>query len=373
MRWLPWVRCMRRLRTIVLLLMVASVATSAGASATKRVRIAVLGLFHSNQFVVEASSASPMLVDSGQQQFVAGAGARQTVSIHRIGSKVIVEAAGSRIVGERFTFGPRSGGESDFVLAVPGKLRRRYRGNLVVTVGATAGKAELIAVVEMDIETAVASIVAAELSSAAPLEALKAQAVVTRSFLASGGRRHPYAEFCDTTHCQFLREPPPPASPAALAVRATAGLVLAWKCKPFAAMYSASCGGHTHSLAEVGDAQIGDPAPDYPYFSVECAYCRRRPEKWSSQISHKDATALAPNREQERIQAARKLGWSTLPSNTFTQSDVAGDVVLNGVGRGHGVGLCQRGASGMAQHGEDFRTILLHYFPNTTIESVPAR
>jgi peptidoglycan hydrolase-like amidase len=35
--------------------------------------------------------------------------------------------------------------------------------------------------------------------------------------------------------------------------------------------------------------------------------------------------------------------------------------------------LCQRGAVGMALDGVDFRTILAHYFPNTTIESVALR
>jgi stage II sporulation protein D len=67
---------------------------------------------------------------------------------------------------------------------------------------------------------------------------------------------------------------------------------------------------------------------------------------------------------------ARKLGWNTLPSDTFARSDAVGDVVLNGVGRGHGVGMCQRGAIGMALDGKDLRTILDHYFPNTTVESV---
>jgi hypothetical protein len=133
-------------------------------------------------------------------------------------------------------------------------------------------------------------------------------------------------------------------------------------------MYSASCSGHTHSLA-----QVGARTDDYPYYSVECAYCRRHPEKWSSQLNRKDADALVPNSEQERIQSARKLGWNTLPSNSFTRSDGGSNVVLNGVGRGHGVGLCQRGATGMALDGADFRTILAHYFPNTTIESVAVR
>jgi len=340
----------------VLLLLVAASAT---ASATERVRIAVLGLFHSSQFVVEASSTFPILVDSGQQQFIVGAGVSQNIAVRRNGRKVIVEGAGPQVVGERFTFGARSGGEAEFVLAVPGKLRRRYRGNLTIT----AGKAELVAVVEMELETAVGSILAAELSPDAPLETMKAQAVVSRSFLVSGGHRHPFADFCDTTHCQFLREPPPASSRAALAVRTTTGLVLGWKGHPFAAMYSASCGGHTHSLA-----QVGAPIVDYPHFSVECAYCRRHPERWSSQLSKRDADALVRNSEHERIRAARKLGWNTLPSNSFTQSDAVGNVVLNGVGRGHGVGLCQRGATGMALDGLDFRTILDHYFPNTTVE-----
>jgi stage II sporulation protein D len=346
---------------IALLLLLAASVT---ALATERVRIAVLGLFHANQFVVEASPPFPMLVDSGQQQFVAGDGVRQKIAVRRSGRKVIVEGAGPRIVGDRFTFIARAGSESEFVLAVPGKFHRRYRGSLTIT----ASKTELVAVVDIELETAVASIVAAESFPDSPLEALKAQAVVSRSFLVSGGRRHPFADFCDTTHCQFLRELPPPTSRAALAVRATSGLVLAWKGRPFAAMYSASCGGHTHSLA-----QVGAPVVDYPYFSVECAYCRRHPEKWSSQLNKKDARALVPNNERERIQAARKLGWNTLPSNSFTQSDAVGNVVLNGVGRGHGVGLCLRGAVGMALDGVDFRTILAHYFPNTTIESVALR
>ena len=135
-------------------------------------------------------------------------------------------------MAERLTFGARSGGESEFVLVVPGKLRRRYRGNLTIT----AGKGELTAVIAMELETAVASVVAAELSSDAPLEALKAQAVVSRSFLVSGGPRHAYADFCDTTHCQFLREPPAPASRAALAARATR----AW-CSPGRASRSPPC------------------------------------------------------------------------------------------------------------------------------------
>ncbi len=347
-----------RWRASIIFMLVTAI--SASALENGQVRVEVLGLFHTKEIVVEVLPSSPLLVDSGQRQFVAGADARQSLHIGLAGEGITVQNGDSTMIGERFTFSARQGGEGEFILAVPGKLRRHYRGKLVLL---ARGK-ELQMVVEMGIETAVASVIAAELPSDSPWEALKAQAVVSRSYLLKGGHRHINADFCDTTHCQFLREPPSAGSRAALAARATQGEILTWKGQPFAAMYSASCGGHTHSLAQVGAATV-----DYPYFEVECAYCRHSPEKWSSQLSKPDATALVPNNERERIRSARKLGWGTVPSSDFTQSELdAGTVVLNGVGRGHGVGLCQHGATGLAIEGKDYRAILAHYFPNTTVE-----
>lgn len=167
MRWTP---------TIAALLLVARfvMPATAAASPPEPVRIAVMGLFHSSEFAVEVSPSSPMLVGSGQRQFVAGVDASQSIAIVRSGRKIIVRAGGSQIVGEKFTFSARQGGDCDFVLGVPGKLHRHYRGKLLVSVG----NRELLTVVEMDLETAVASVVAAESPGDAPLEAMKAQAVV---------------------------------------------------------------------------------------------------------------------------------------------------------------------------------------------------
>jgi stage II sporulation protein D len=44
--------------------------------------------------------------------------------------------------------------------------------------------------------------------------------------------------------------------------------------------------------------------------------------------------------------------------------------ILQGTGQGHGIGLCQSGAKAMAEEGADFRLILTHYYPNTTIQSL---
>lgn len=349
---------MRAPRLISLALLITSITS---AHAADRVRIAVLGLFHPKQLIVYASPSSPLLVDSGRKQFVAGVGAAQRIMVNSSRSHLTALAGASQVQGEKMAFSARSGQDADFVMSVPGKIRRHYRGKLLII----SGSRELIPIVEMDLETAVASVVAAELPADSPLEAQKAQAIVSRSYLVSSTHRHPYADFCDTTHCQFLREPPPARSRAAIAARDTTGLVIAWKGQPIPAMFSASCGGRTHSLAEVGYATEG-----YPYYSVDCPYCRLSPERWSSHLNLSEAGSLSAGDERSRIKTARKLGWKSLQSNNYTQSKSTDGIVLNGVGRGHGVGLCQRGAAALARSGKDFRFILAHYFPNTTIQSL---
>lgn len=246
------------------------------------------------------------------------------------------------------------------LLEIPGKIKRKYEGTLDIK--AKAGEA--IPVVQMDLEIAVASVVQAEALSDTPLEALKAQAVVSRSYLVAGRGRHSDFDFCDTTHCQFLREPPEAHSPAAQATAATRGLVLTYNDKPIAAMFTRSCGGETRTPAEAGL-----PSADYSYYSVHCKICYKSPVRWTRRLSREDAALLSQG-ENGRIALGRKLGWNAVPSYNFTVREQGNRVVLEGVGQGHGVGLCQRGARGMGELGSDFRAILDHYFPNTTLKSL---
>ena len=44
---------------------------------------------------------------------------------------------------------------------------------------------------------------------------------------------------------------------------------------------------------------------------------------------------------------------------------------LTGKGYGHGVGMCQWGANGMAKRGAGYREILARYYPRTRIASSP--
>jgi len=250
-------------------------------------------------------------------------------------------------------------GDADFRLAVPGKLERRYRGVLEIT----PQTRELEAVVVMNLEVAVASAVAAESPPGAPLEALKAQAVVTRSYYAAARGRHLRFDFCDTTHCQFLRQPPPAGDPAWQAAQSTRGWVLAYAGSTVPALYSASCGGRTHTLAE-----LGLHGPGYPYFAVDCPYCQKRAPTWESRLDPAAGKPLLGNKsERARLQVGRELGWSAVPGNDYHARLEGGEVVVSGRGAGHGLGLCQAGASDMAAHGAGFRSILEHYFPNTIL------
>jgi stage II sporulation protein D len=52
------------------------------------------------------------------------------------------------------------------------------------------------------------------------------------------------------------------------------------------------------------------------------------------------------------------------------QRDASGGIasaVFAGKGWGHGVGLCQVGAYGMAMRGSDYKEILSHYYPGTSL------
>lgn len=353
-----------RMRVRIKLAITCGVLIMAGALALaedlriREVRIGVLGLFHPRQFTVSAVDGGAIVVHAGQETFVLEKSSGIHVAeVHALGSMMVVQA-GTRVVHTPdLTFTGRASGPADFLLAVPGKITRHYRGTLELKPASDV----LVAVVSMDLESAVASVVAAESFSGAPLEALKAQAVAARSYLAARKGRHSEFDFCDTTHCQFLRDPPGPGS-AAEAASATRGLVLIYQSQPIAAMYTRSCNGRTRTPAE-----LGLPPGSYPYYTVDCKYCREHPSRWQNRISAQDAATLHSSDELARLRLDRRLGWSTAPSNSFAARREGDQVILEGTGAGHGIGLCQSGAQAMAEEGANFRQILRHYYPNAII------
>jgi peptidoglycan hydrolase-like amidase len=252
------------------------------------VHISVLGSFHPVQFELQPAKGQTLVVESqGNTEIVQG---DRTFSL----------TGPAKVSG-------RNGAMVHFRLAAPGAAPREYVGRLEVR----RSGSELLAIVEMDRETAVAAIVEAEGTAGLPFEARKAQAVVTRSYLAGAHNRHQGFDFCDTEHCQLLKGLAHPAGAGSRAALETRGQVLVYKGDVIPAMYSANCGGHTKSLAQTKWEGAAIPQPGYPYFSVACP--------------------------------------------------------LRGKASGHGVGMCQLGAIAIAEHGYPARIILGHYFPGTTI------
>ena len=319
------------------------------------VDVSVFSLFHPKSLMVRPVENSVLSVSEDHEATTA------PVRVQLRGQHVTAVVNGKRIDSSRLRFASRSGQETDFFLSVPGKITRRFHG--VLTIQPTTR--ELVAIVTLDRELAVASAVKAEAPAHAPLEALKAQAVVARSFYLGSKGRHADFDFCDTTHCQLFKQPPGPRDSATIAAQATAGLVLRYHDQIVPALFSGNCGGRTRSLAEVGIETTG-----YPYYPVEHAYCERNSKHWQARLESSEARALAHSRsEHDRLALGRKVGWNVVPSNHYEVIEEGKTLIFSGSGMGHGLGLCQNGAAEMAREGNDFREILLFFFPNTELSS----
>jgi stage II sporulation protein D len=264
------------------------------------------------------------------------------------------------------------------------------RGEEMIRVRVSEGSGE---VVELRLEDYVAGVVAGEMPASFPEEARKAQAVAARSYaltrkLEAQAAGRGWDIGANTLSQVFARNPGPAARAAA---EATAGEVLAVNQEPVEAYFHASCGGRT----EGGFAALGR---DYPYLaSVECGRCNGAPKvRWTVELAPRElaqAAGLPGKATAARIVARsptgraasveiqagdrratvpaaelrQRLGFSRLPSLAFELRAARGAFVLEGRGQGHGAGLCQWGAAGMAREGKTYRQILLHYYPGAEV------
>ncbi|NOZ87105.1 MAG: SpoIID/LytB domain-containing protein [Deltaproteobacteria bacterium] len=248
--------------------------------------------------------------------------------------------------------------------------------------------------ISISMESYLERVVSAETWPGWHIEALKAQAVASRSYAlrkllhAKGG-----FDLKATVQDQVMSKKVRPD--AVQAVRLTRGLVLTYKGVPIRALFHSTCGGKTTYAERVW------PGEGVPYLRpVECHYCEISPRfLWQSRVPVGKARkklarlGLSPGSpikiepldpdEAGRcskvrlggkdgiivpVQKLRKvLGFDVLRSAIFSAKVKDGYLVLEGRGAGHGVGMCQWGAEGMARKGKNFREILEHYYPGTRI------
>jgi stage II sporulation protein D len=259
-------------------------------------------------------------------------------------------------------------------------------------------------VVTLSLEDYVLGVLSLEAAVEDEPEALKAQAIVSRTYALKNLGRHASEGFdlCSNTHCQQYMSAEGRASEnLRRAVSDTRGEVLLESSGKLAETYfHAACGGMTANI----EALWGAPGPSY-LRGVRDDYCATMPNHdWTDEIpapklagalasdpltdsgktihdivvTRKDPTGRAElisiegeRRRQVRgwdfkLIVGRTLGWNLLKSSRFSVERRGSVFVFRGSGFGHGLGLCQNGAHVMARRGASCEQILDHYFPGTT-------
>jgi stage II sporulation protein D len=280
--------------------------------------------------------------------------------------------------------------ETVCTLSVPGRIQRDFSGGLEVVVR----RGRLLPRVTVREEVAIQQILRAEMAGAQELEALKAQAVLVRSYLRTATRRHQNDgyDFCDSTHCQFFTGFKTIDDRFRQAAIATRRLVLTFLGKPFQPLYTAACGGQT--LARFADNNQTKLGEDYPYRSVPCSLCVRHPLfDWETTITTQElrralkeesvrnpteliarlaepgeAGQLGALKQATRIRVGRVLGWNVIRSNRYSIEVQSDSVKIRGHGSGHNFGYCQAGAIELSRQGKSMSEILSFYFPGSRIE-----
>ena len=256
------------------------------------------------------------------------------------------------------------------VALVPGDVRR-YLGRLVVE--RTGG--ETVAHLRIPRDEYLAGVVASEMGATGPDAALRAQAVVSRTLLVVGGDRHPEGEWelSDLTHCQSFRGLTEAAA-ARRAVADTAGRVLVHGGTAVEAPFLSTCGGATLAAATVWGTAHAHLPGSTDLRADGTAYCDGSPHgDWVAAVAAADLPDPAVELDRFRLEVGRRHGWNVVKSNRFTATLLTfherGVWWLEGLGLGHGVGLCQQGALGRARDGADVDQILDAYFPGARAAS----
>lgn len=271
-------------------------------------------------------------------------------------------------------------------------------------------------IVKMSLEEYIKGVVAAEMPAEFELEALKAQAVAARTYAVknmtmyggSGLAEQPDADVSTdyrqsqawldegklrerwgSNYERFWRK-------ISQAVEETRGQVATYNGEFIQAVFHSTSGERTASAKEVWGF-------DYPYLiSVPCRWDQKSPryqEKKEFSFAQVEqllgsetqvvaamqngangAVQILNTTESGRVGQVR-IGSKILSgadvrekldlrSNNFSVAMKDGKMVFNTIGYGHGVGMCQYGANGMAKEGMDYRQIITTYYTGVALKSI---
>lgn len=301
-----------------------------------------------------------------------------------------------RSLGKTIKFAPERMSERVTVEASSGLLHVNdapYRGVMEIH---PSGESILV-INELKLDEYLLSVVPSEIPSSWPLEALKAQAVAARTYtiyhLKNTRSAGPY-DLDATTKFQVYRGVSAENERTTEAVLSTSGKIISADGVPICAYFHSTCGGRTANDSDVWKGI------DLGYLEgVECGYCADSPSaEWTVELGLNEIHSAVSSKfgrigKIKRITFHKESGRVTdvivvhdsgsisIPGNSFRllfpgnrikslymdceKND--NGLLVRGRGWGHGVGLCQYGARGMAEKGRSYRDILKHYYSSVDI------
>ena len=272
-----------------------------------------------------------------------------------------------------------------------------YRGLAELTVTDKG----ILVVNQLPLEEYLVGLINCEISSAWPIEAVKAQAIIARTYALNrkmartGSPYHLESSVVDQVYEGCLIED----SRASRAVLETKGEVLTFGGSIIQAFYHSSCGGRTEASENVWGTSL-------PYLQgVECQYCLTSPTgtTWEYKLSLseiedrlraagykvsglydiKPGAVNSRGRLKQVVLLAAKggtaitgeqfrkaVGYGLIKSTRFTLKNSKNEISFSGSGNGHGVGLCQWGAKQRALDGFGCGEILAYYYPGTELQKL---
>lgn len=250
----------------------------------------------------------------------------------------------------------------------------------------------------LPLDNYLAGVINGEISSHWSGDVVKAQAIIARGYALTQKKKRANESYhlSATNKDQVYKGSASVDRSARRAVDTTRGEVVMYNGEIALTLYHSNAGGITESAANVWGGE-------YPYLkSVKSRYDKKAPRyEWTYTIS---ADALAKQLRaggfeidkvksigikkkslSKRIMLLEVrgkpvpvelsgeglrsiLGYNKLRSSMFKVKKKKGKFIFMGKGSGHGVGLSQWGAKGMAEAGMSYKAILKHYYPGTKIE-----
>lgn len=350
-----------------------------------------------NKPQVRLGSSAPARLLDAQGQPLAEVPAMQPLQASRIGSAVSL--AGQQ--GERLYLQPTTPDGLVFI------DQNWYRG----WVELIPGESGVIAINQVGLEDYVSSVVGSEMGHRFPMEALKAQAVASRTYALYHRSRRSQQPFDlgSGIDWQVYKGVAAESNRTQAAARETAGQVLVHQGQLINAVFHSSGGGHTDDAGNVWleSRPYLQGVPDFDHHSPVFSWTATIPAQQLQQL----AGGIGAIRSIEILRSSpwgraitlrlvgsqgskdvsgsefrRALGLrstmiaissrgeaATTASLTPAGANFPAFFQIQGRGYGHGVGMSQWGAAALASQNYSYQQILSHYYRNTSLAVVEGR